>query len=469
MAKQRSKFVCQQCGHEEARWLGRCPACGGWNTLAEEIVPAVVAAPGRGGARAGGWPGQWGGVAGTSAPVPLAGVVPPDEGRLPSGIGEVDRVLGGGIVPGALILIGGDPGIGKSTLLTQICQRVAAAGRTVLYVAGEESARQVKLRADRLGPVPETLLILSETDLYRIHAAVEMVRPDLAVIDSIQTVYVPDLESAPGSVGQVRACAASLMRIAKSGGPATFLVGHINKEGALAGPKVLEHAVDAVLYLEGERHSSFRILRGVKNRFGPTSEIGVFGMGDAGLEGVANPSELFLAERPEGVAGSVVVVSLEGSRPVLVEVQALLSGANYGTPRRTVTGVDYNRVALLLAVLEKRVGLGLGGHDAFVKVVGGLRIDEPAVDLGVAIALASAFKDRPADPRTVVVGEVGLGGEVRAVSRVEERLKEADKLGFRRVILPERNSRAIGARLPRTGLELVGVDTLAEAIEAALL
>lgn len=384
-------------------------------------------------------------------------------------MGELDRVLGGGLVSGSVVLLGGDPGIGKSTLLLQVCLGMAAGGEAVLYVAGEESAQQVRLRAERLlpgHPLPDSLFILPETEIDAIEGAVDSLAPALAVIDSIQTVVDPALESHAGSVSQVRECAGRILRVTKGRGVATCLVGHINKEGALAGPKVLEHLVDAVLYLEGERHYAYRILRGAKNRFGSTSEIGVFSMGSQGLVEVTNPSELFLAERPEGAAGSVVVATVEGARPLLVEVQALLSGPAYGPARRTVTGVEHNRVALLLAVLEKRVGLGLGSYDAYVKVVGGMRLDEPAADLGLAVALASAFLDRPVDPHLAVAGEVGLAGEARAVARAEERVREAERLGFQRLLLPERNRRALGRG--RQGLELIGVETVAQAIEAAL-
>lgn len=486
-ARARSHFVCQECGAESVRWLGRCPECAAWNSLVEEAVAPPAGAAGSG-AR-GAWHSGGQGAA-PAEPRRLAEVEAPAGERSASGLAELDRVLGGGMVAGSLVLLGGDPGIGKSTLLLQVCNHVAGAapgatpasshgaGTRVLYVTGEESAAQVKLRADRLGGAPDELYILPETDLSLIEQAVERLQPGLVVADSVQTVFSPGVESAPGSVSQVRECAAAFMRLAKSRGITTFLVGHINKEGALAGPKVLEHMVDVVLYLEGERHHAYRILRGVKNRFGPTSEIGVFTMGEAGLEEVANPSELFLAERPAGVAGSVVVAGMEGSRPVLVEVQALLSGPNPATPRRTVAGIDHNRLALLLAVLEKRAGLGLGSYDAYVKVVGGLRLDEPAADLGVVLALASAFRERPVDARAAVAGEVGLGGEVRAVARIEARLAEAARLGFARVILPERSRRAVarsggpggppGSGGP-PGLELVGVEDVAGAISAALL
>ncbi len=457
----RTRFVCQECGYDTPRWLGRCPGCGAWNRFAEERAPAPLGAGGRP-------------VEGTAEAVPLSCVAALSHRRLSTGVDELDRVLGGGLVEGALVLLGGDPGIGKSTLLLQVCLRVASRDSgPVLYVTGEESAQQVKLRADRLAEgapgLPPNLFILTACEVAAVERAAESLAPCLAVVDSIQTMAVAELESAPGSVSQVRESAARIMRLCKARGMAAFLVGHINKEGALAGPKVLEHLVDAVLYLEGDRHYAYRILRGVKNRFGSTREIGVFSMGDGGLEEVPNPSAFFLAERPAGTVGSAVVASLEGSRPVLVEVQALLTGPNPGTARRTVTGLDHNRVALLLAVLEKRVGFALGNHDAYVKVVGGLRLDEPAVDLGLAVALASAFRDRPVDPGLVVAGEVGLGGEVRAVARAEERVHEAARLGFRRVVLPERNRRSLPPRVAAGGVELHGVETMAQAIEVALL
>jgi len=454
MARAKSLFVCQECGYESPRWMGRCPGCGAWNSLVEE--PAA-----RSGGSGAGLPGLGSG----ERPVAIGEVPAEDARRLPTGSAELDRVLGGGIVPGAFVLVGGDPGIGKSTLLLQLAARVARDHGTVLYVSGEESARQIRLRADRLGTFHERLLVLAETNLEAIAQHAAAIQPVLLIVDSIQTVFTPDLPSAPGSVGQVRECAARLLRVAKGQNTAVFIVGHVTKEGAIAGPRVLEHIVDTVLYFEGERHASFRVLRAVKNRFGSTNEIGLFEMRDAGLVEVGNASQLFLAERPLEVAGSVVVPSLEGTRPLLVEVQALVSASTFVTPRRTADGVDLNRVQLIIAVLEKRVGLLLGNHDAYVKVAGGVRLAEPAIDLGLAVALASSFRDQPPDPQTVVAGEVGLAGEVRAISRIEQRIREVEKMGFTRMVLPRANLRSLSVK---THLELIGVETVMEGLEAAL-
>ena len=453
MAKSRAVFVCQSCGHESPKWVGKCPGCGGWSTFVEEVVPDKPAAAARGGLSSG------------ERPLPIAEVVSEGEARLPTGSGELDRVLGGGIVPGSLVLVGGDPGIGKSTLLLQLANQVATTYGTVLYVSGEESARQIRLRADRLGALSSRLLVLAETNLDIIEQHAGQLHPLLLIIDSIQTVFRPDLTSAPGSVSQVREGAAHLLRLAKGRGIAVFLVGHVTKEGSLAGPRVLEHIVDTVLYFEGERHASFRLLRAVKNRFGSTNEIGLFDMRDSGLVEVPNASELFLSARPEGVAGSVVVPSMEGTRPLLVEVQALVSSTSFVSPRRTATGVDLNRVLLIMAVLEKRVGLMLSSQDAYVKVAGGVHLAEPAADLGLAVSLASSFRDAPTDPRTVLIGEVGLAGEVRAVGRVEQRVREAEKLGFTRCILPASSLRGTGLK---AGIELIGVETVTEGLDTAL-
>jgi len=383
------------------------------------------------------------------------------EPRVAVGIGEVDRVLGGGLVPGSLVLLSGDPGIGKSTLVLQVAQRVAAA-RPVLYVSGEESVRQTKMRAARLGVDSPGLLVLAETDLEEIKAQVERVRPGLLIVDSIQTVYRPGLPAAPGTVGQIRECTGELLRVAKSDdGPAVLVVGHVTKEGAIAGPRVLEHMVDTVLYFEGERHHAYRLLRVTKNRFGSTNEIGVFEMSGRGLVEVSDPSALFLSERPTDAPGSVVVCAVEGSRPLLLEVQALVTRTPFGLPRRTAAGVDTNRMLLLLAVLEKRAGLHLMSFDVYVSVAGGVRVDEPALDLGVACAVASSHRERPADPATVVVGEVGLAGEVRAVSRIASRVAEAEKMGFRRVILPRASLPGIEAP---GEIELIGVGEIREAL-----
>ncbi|BCJ87367.1 DNA repair protein RadA [Effusibacillus dendaii] len=382
--------------------------------------------------------------------------------RTTSGSVETDRVLGGGIVSGSLVLVGGDPGIGKSTVLLQTSHQLALQGYVVLYVSGEESAQQIRLRAERLRAVSPNLFILAETDLTQIELQIEAVKPDFLVIDSIQTVYHPAVGSTPGSVGQVRECTGHLLRIAKTSGIATFIVGHVTKEGAIAGPRLLEHMVDAVLYFEGERHHTYRILRAVKNRFGSTNEIGIFEMEEAGLREVENPSELFLSERSKGVPGSAVVAALEGTRPILVEIQALVSPTTFGNPRRQATGLDHNRVSMMLAVLEKRSGLFVGSQDAYVNVAGGVRLDEPAVDLGVAVAIASSFKDQGVSPNDVFIGEVGLAGEIRGVSRIEQRVKEIQKLGFSRCFIPSRNLRGW---TPPAGIELIGVDSIQQAFE----
>lgn len=455
MAKAKLLYVCQECGHESPRWVGRCPGCETWNSIVQEMQPSASTL------RSGISPGLSSG----EKPVAIGAVDVEDAPRFATGLGELDRVLGGGVVPGSVVLVGGDPGIGKSTILLQLAASIAARQGPVLYVSGEESARQLRLRADRLETLSDRLFVLSETNVDLIEQHSLHMKPVLLVVDSIQTVFRPEIPSAPGSVTQVREAAAQLLRLAKTQGIAVFIVGHVTKDGSLAGPRVLEHIVDTVLYFEGERHASFRILRAVKNRFGSTNEIGLFEMRDVGLVEVANPSELFLSERPLGVAGSVVVPSLEGTRPLLVEVQALVSATTFVSPRRTADGIDLNRVQLLIAVLEKRVGLLLGNHDAYVKVAGGVRISEPAVDLGLAVALASSFRDQPPDPRAVVIGEVGLAGEVRAVSRIEQRIREAEKMGFSRVVLPQSNLKKLGFR---TEMRLIGVETVREGLEAAL-
>ncbi len=440
----RTAFVCQQCGNSAPKWAGRCPSCGGWNTLVEE---RVVAAPKGRAPRP------------RVAPVPLADVPASAEERLSSGIAEFDRVLGGGIVRGSLVLLGGEPGIGKSSLLAQVSARVAAGG-PVLYVTGEESPAQVKLRARRLGVESADIRLLAETDLASVLEHIRAMRPVLVVVDSIQTTASEDIASAAGSVGQLRECTARLLEVAKSEDVPIFLVGHVTKEGAIAGPRVLEHMVDAVLYLEGDRFHAFRILRATKNRFGSTDEVGVFEMGDAGLVEVRNPSQVFLEER-SAAAGSIVVATLEGTRPLLVEIQALVSPTSFGLPRRTVSGVDMNRTLVLLAVLAKRAGIGLGAHDVYVNLAGGLRVREPAADLGLAAAIASAFRDRPAQPGVVLLGEVGLSGEMRRVSRVASRLAEARSLGFTRAVVPKGNLPDV----ERDGMVIEGAATLREALE----
>lgn len=444
----KTKYLCQECGQQSARWLGRCPGCGAWNSLVEEAVNIRAAGPSS--------------LSG-DVPRPVTEVPALEEERFSTGLGEMDRVLGGGLVPGSLVLLGGDPGIGKSTLLLQVSQLISRRMQA-LYVSGEESTRQVRLRADRLGELSPGLLLVSETDIDIMERHLRELSPPVAVIDSIQTMYKSDLGSAPGSVGQVRECAAQLMRLAKTTGITIFLVGHVTKEGVIAGPRVLEHMVDTVLYLEGDRHQFFRILRCVKNRFGSTNEIGIFEMSGSGLLEVTNPSALFLIQRRQGsVPGCAVAAALEGTRPLLVEIQALVSPTGYGVPRRMTAGVDYNRVALIAAVLEKRVGLNLGSHDIYVNAVGGVKLDEPAVDLAIACALASSFRDTPVDNGMALAGEIGLTGELRPVTGVEKRVKEAFKLGFNSFLL---SGQSAVNHAGETGI--LAADTLAEALELAL-
>jgi DNA repair protein RadA/Sms len=455
MSKTKSLFACQSCGHTTAKWLGRCPDCGAWNTFVEEPVVAVRQSRQQPAAQ-------------TQLPLPLTQISRSGEERLLTGIGELDRVLGGGVVSGSLVLIGGEPGAGKSTLLLQaaagLSRRLAddPSGNVVLYVSGEESASQLRMRSDRLGANDPQVYILTETSIELIREQVARLRPRALVIDSIQTVFTAEITSAPGSVSQVRESTAQLMALAKPLNLPVLIIGHVTKEGAIAGPRVLEHMVDTVLYFEGERHHIYRMLRAVKNRFGPTNEIGVFEMRQTGLVEVNNPSELFLAERPVHTSGSVVVASMEGTRPLLVELQALGSPSSFGAPRRVANGVDYQRLALLLAVLEKRLGLPVPAHDVYVNVVGGLHVDEPAIDLGVVAAVVSSLREVPLDPHLVVFGEVGLTGEVRAVVQVEARLREAAKLGFRRCLLPQANCQPT---LVTAGMELCGVRTVAEAMQ----
>ncbi|MDX1548306.1 MAG: DNA repair protein RadA [Rhodothermales bacterium] len=455
MAKTRTRYVCQQCAHASPRWMGRCPNCGEWNSLVEEVVAARTPVKARVAASVG--------VGAAPAPVPLSEVALGEETRLSTGVAEFDRVMGGGIMHGSLTLLAGDPGIGKSTLMTELGKYLA--GRRVLYVTGEESLRQVKLRAGRLGVASDALLLLAETNVEAIVAAAKEVDPDVLVVDSIQTVFRPDIESAPGSVSQVRESAAALLHFTKSAEVATFLVGHVTKAGSIAGPRVLEHMVDTVLAFEGDRHHAFRILRAVKNRFGSTNEIGVFEMRGDGLHEVGNPSEIFLSERRYGVSGSTVVCALEGTRPLLVEIQALVTPTAYGTPQRTAAGFDGRRLQLLLAVLEKREGLRLSTHDVFVNVAGGVRLDEPAVDLGVIVAVASSFRDVPADTGAVLIGEVGLGGEVRTVGQLGPRLKEAAKLGFERALVPKNNLKGL---TPPKGLDVTGAERLHDVLDLVL-
>lgn len=449
----KSRFHCQQCGCVSPRWMGRCPGCGQWNTMVEEVLQSGTKSLSKK---------NVGIVA-----VEMNSVAETGGDRFVTGTGELDRVLGGGIVPGSIILLGGDPGIGKSTLLLQVSGAMGEIGKTVLYVSGEESTPQIKLRASRLGIGGAGIFLLAETDIEQIERIARETNPHLMVIDSIQTVYNAGMSSAPGGVGQVRECGAQIMRLAKTTGISVFLVGHVTKDGMLAGPRVLEHMVDTVLYFEGDKQHSHRILRSVKNRFGSTREIGIFRMQGSGLAEVNNPSELFLMSHPQGnVAGSVVVPALEGSRPLLVEIQALVCPTGYGTPRRMTAGVDYNRVALIMAVLEKRVGMNLGGQDAYVNAVGGVRLEEPGVDLAIALALASSFRDVPVNGRAVALGEIGLTGEVRPVSSLEKRLLEAARLGFSHFIVPSQGNEELSGLPPN--VKVSRVETVYEAIEAAL-
>jgi DNA repair protein RadA/Sms len=476
MAKQRSLYVCNECGAESSQYFGRCPSCGSWNSLVEQLIaPAAnnrVAAIARGSKSRSAEPSS------ATSPQPITALTLTQIedyplSRISSGYTEFDRVLGGGIVPGSLVLIGGDPGIGKSTLLLQVANLLAVRHR-MLYVCAEESGQQVKLRSQRLGIAgadsnkkssssnSNNLYLLPETDLETILRELESLRPQVAVIDSIQALYFASLNSAPGSVAQVRECTSALMQVAKREGISLFIVGHVTKEGAIAGPKVLEHLVDTVLYFEGDRFASHRLLRSVKNRFGATHELGVFEMADGGLEEVTNPSELFLGNRDEQTPGTATIVACEGTRPLVVELQALVSPTSYPSPRRSTTGIEYNRLLQILAVLEKRVGIPLSKLDAYVSASGGLNVSEPAADLGVAIAIAASFRDRVVDPTTVLIGEVGLGGQIRPVSQMELRLKEAAKLGFKRAIVPSAQS------LPSLNLEVIPVSRVVDAITAAL-
>src|SRR5215211_4146599 len=453
MRKSKTLFVCQQCGASSPGYLGRCPNCSAWNSMVETIEERRPAgdAPAK---------------VGVAAPVKLTLVDSADRDRVRVPMSEIDRVLGGGIVPGSLVLLGGDPGIGKSTLVLQVASALARPNAPVLYVSGEESAQQIKLRADRLGANAEELFVLAETDLDRITAAAEKLDPGLLIVDSIQTVFVDEITSAAGSVSQVRECTARLMQWAKPKNVPVLIVGHVTKEGTIAGPRVLEHMVDAVLYLEGDRFHQYRILRAVKNRFGSTDEVGVFEMADAGLREVRNPSEAFLEDRSGNTAGSTVAVTMEGTRPILVEVQALTTATAFGLPRRSANGVESNRLQLLVAVLQKRVGLPLAGQDIYANVVGGLRIAEPAADLAIALAVASSFRDQQVDAQTVAVGEIGLSGELRSVNQLEKRITEASRLGFKRVIVPPLLGRRSGSF--GDGVELVRAGTVGEAIEAVL-
>ncbi len=452
MAKaKKSVYFCQNCGHEETKWLGQCPACKEWNTFVEEKVTPVnsrIVKERR-----------------ETQVVTLSSVVTDEDDRMLTGIAELDRVLGGGIVKGSLVLVGGDPGIGKSTLLLQVCQRLSASGQKLLYISGEESLKQIKLRANRMGEFTENLYLLCETSLNIIRGIIEQQKPDMVVIDSIQTMYNEEVGSAPGSVSQVRESTNIFMQLAKGLNVSIFIVGHVTKEGTVAGPRVLEHMVDTVLYFEGDRHASYRILRGVKNRFFSTNEIGVFEMRKEGLAEVKNPSEFMLSGKPEHAAGSVVACAMEGTRPMLMEIQALVCKTNFGMPRRTAAGLDYNRVNLLMAVLEKRLGLPLSNYDAYVNIAGGIRLNEPAADLGIVMAIASSYKNRPIAEDVIVFGEVGLSGEVRAVSMPEQRVAEAKKLGFTTCVIPEVSVKSVGKA---EGVRIIGVKSVGEAISVGL-
>ncbi|HKY62829.1 MAG TPA: DNA repair protein RadA [bacterium] len=451
MAKLATLFECQQCGYQSPKWLGRCSDCGAWNSFVEGVASASKPASNSGA--------QFYSLQSKLAPLEEIGTQAPP--RILTRLSELDRLLGGGVVPGSVILLGGDPGIGKSTLVLQILSQLSQGGAKAAYLSGEESADQIKLRADRLGVKSKNLYVMTENDLSRALPQIEALKPELLVVDSIQTVYLPELGSAPGSVTQVRECAGKLLYLAKSKGLPVLLVGHVTKEGSLAGPKILEHMVDTVLYFEGERGQAYRLLRTFKNRFGSVSELAVYEMRSQGLKEVTNPSELFLSENPELAPGSVVVSSLQGTRPLLAELQALVTPTSLGMPRRVTVGVDAQRVALLVAVLEKIVGLHLGGQDIFLNVVGGLDVDEPGVDLGVLLAVASSFQGRALAERTLVLGEVGLNGEVRAVTGETLRLEEASRLGFKRVILPKKGSKE---KVP-AGLELVRVANVGAALD----
>jgi len=457
MAKQPATiFVCQNCGHQSRKWIGQCPDCAEWNTMVEErFRPTAHAAAAAAG---GGFTSRFA----QSSPVSFAQIESQDDARVVSGIDELDRVLGGGIVAGSLVLIGGAPGIGKSTIVIQMADHLGRNGAKVLYVSGEESERQIKMRGERLGLSADNLFILSETNLQNVVVETERLKPDFVIVDSIQTIFSSKIESAPGSVSQVRDVAGELMMFAKQTGTPVFLTGHVTKEGSIAGPKTLEHIVDTVLYFEGDRHHNHRIIRATKNRFGAANEIGVFEMTSAGLVPVTNPSELFLQERPEGASGSVVTVCMEGTRPMLVEVQALVSGNKSASGRRMAQGFDYNRTSLLIAVLEKRLGFQLAGDDVFVNVAGGLEIDEPAADLGVIAAIASSFRNLQIPPETAVFGEVGLTGEVRGVLQAQSRAREAQTLGFKKLIVPASNKIGLEKLL---GMRVVGVKNLEEAME----
>lgn len=452
MAKTQTRYVCQSCGYESPKWVGRCPDCSEWASMVEETT--VVTKSTRTSV----------GITTYAPPTSITHITASGASRTSSGISEFDRVLGGGVVAGSLVLVGGDPGIGKSTILIQVANHLSLNSGKVLYISGEESGEQIKLRSNRLGISSANLLIASETDIHSVEHYIGQIQPSVVFIDSIQTMYDPELTSAAGTVSQVRACTGILVKIAKESSIPIFIVGHVTKEGALAGPRVLEHMVDTVLYFEGDRHQSYRILRAVKNRFGSTDELGIFEMREEGLVEVPNPSEALLSERPEHGVGSVVTATLEGTRPILVEIQALVAPSYFPSPRRTSSGVDYNKLLMILAVLEKRVGLGLGNKDVYVNVAGGVRIVEPAADLAIALAVASSLMDCGSDPSAIALGEIGLAGEVRAVSQAEKRLREAARMGFDKAILTSRSAGKLGKT---AGIETIGVTSVRSAFDAA--
>ena len=450
MAKLHTKFVCQACGYESPKWIGRCPDCNEWASMVEEQIEVTKSKQISTGAY--------------TAPIPITDLSAKGADRTSCGISEFDRVLGGGVVAGSLVLIGGDPGIGKSTILIQVANHLSLSAGKVLYISGEESAEQIKLRSNRMGIASQNLLIAAETNINAVEHFIQTVSPKYVIIDSIQTMYDPELASSAGTVSQVRGCTANLSRIAKTVGVPVFIVGHVTKEGSLAGPRVLEHMVDTVLYFEGDRHHAYRVLRAVKNRFGSTDELGIFEMREEGLTEVAYPSEALLSERPSHGSGSVVTSTMEGSRPILIEIQALVAPSHFTSPRRTCSGLDYNRMLMILAVLEKRVGLSLGNKDVYINVVGGVKIDEPATDLAVALAIASSMLDCSADTGAVALGEIGLAGEVRAVSQTEKRLKEAARLGFKRAIVASQTAKKLPKELQ---LEVIGSSSVRAAIDVA--
>ncbi len=452
MAKARTKYVCRSCGYETVKWLGRCPDCGSFNTFDEEIIASPVKVRGAG-------------IQSSLKPQRLNEIKPVSEGRTTTGMGELDRVLGGGLVEGSLTLIGGDPGIGKSTLLLQICSELSRQGKSVLYVSGEESPHQIKLRADRLGVSSESIKILSETNITQIDSVIMNEKPDFLIIDSIQTMYTEEASSAPGSVTQVRETTAKLMNISKVRGISVIIVGHVTKEGSIAGPRVLEHMVDTVLYFEGDKTAAYRILRAVKNRFGGTNEIGVFEMTGEGLKEILNPSAYILSDRPVGVPGSVVTCSIEGTRPLLIEVQSLVSYTSFNMPRRMSTGTDFNRTAIIIAVLEKRAGLQLSSYDSYINLTGGIRVTEPSIDAAIAAAIASSYSNVPIAEDMLIFGEIGLTGELRAVTEAKKRVQEAQKMGFRTCIVPKANlkeAQSVG------GIRVTGVHSVEELLEKAL-